>query len=144
MTRSFACGWAIALFYLTTDPGYAQQTRQGNYWLGVGLGKSQFPSGMIALGYEFVNKPTLLIARYTVNRELFSKKALGMIAQEFALLYGIRTGKFRFSTGISNVWGTSRGTYLGPIDKPFISNKKNGSYGKEDRPDSCLCDKFFL
>ncbi|SFF31252.1 hypothetical protein [Spirosoma endophyticum] len=79
MMRLFAC--AVALLYLTTTPGYAQQTRPGNYWLGVGLGKSQFPSGMIALGYEFANKPSLLTARYTDNRELFSKNAPGIIAQ---------------------------------------------------------------
>lgn len=120
MTKSFAFFWALALLLLTTTVSYAQKANQHKYWLGVGLGKSQYPSGMIALGYEFINKPTLLIARYTDNRELNSKNAPGIIAQEFALMYGVRTGKFRFSTGVSNVWGRNRGTYLGPIDEPFL------------------------
>ncbi|MBC3794661.1 hypothetical protein [Spirosoma utsteinense] len=120
MTKSFAFFWALALLFLTTTVSYAQKADQHKYWLGVGLGKSQYHSGMLALGYEFVNKPTLLIARYTDNRELNSKNAPSIIAQEFALLYGIKTGKFRFSTGVSNVWGRNRGKYLSVIGEPFL------------------------
>ncbi|MBC3789225.1 hypothetical protein [Spirosoma utsteinense] len=120
MTKSFAFFWALALLFLTTTVSYAQKADQHKYWLGVGLGKSQYHSGMLALGYEFVNKPTLLIARYTDNRELNSKNAPSIIAQEFALLYGIKTGKFRFSTGVSNVWGRNWGKYLSVIGEPFL------------------------
>lgn len=120
MTKPFAFHWTLVLLYLTTTSGYSQKSNLDNYWLGVGLGKSQFPSGMIALGYEFTNKPTLLIARYTDNRELFSNNAPSIMAQEMALLYGIKTGKFRFSTGISNVWGRNRGKYLSVIGDPLL------------------------
>jgi hypothetical protein len=120
MTKSFASFWALALLFLTTTVGYSQKANQNNYWFGVGLGKSQFPSGMIAFGYEFTNKPTLLIARYTDNRELFSDNAPSIMAQEIALLYGVKTGKFRFSTGVSNIWGRNRGKYLSAIGEVFL------------------------
>lgn len=120
MTKSFACYWALSLLCVTTTIGYAQRTDRNNYWLGVGLGKGQYHSGMIALGYEFSNTPTLLIARYTDNRELFSANDPSIMAQEIALMYGIETGKFRFSTGVSNVWGRNRGKYLSAISDPFL------------------------
>ncbi|QDK81393.1 hypothetical protein EXU85_23400 [Spirosoma sp. KCTC 42546] len=120
MTKTFAFFWALALLFLTTTIGYSQKANQNNYWLGVGLGKSQYYSGMIALGYEFINRPTILITRYTDNRELFSNNAPGIMAQEIALMYGLKTGKFRFSTGISNVWGINRGKYLSAIGDPIL------------------------
>ncbi|MBD2751296.1 hypothetical protein [Spirosoma validum] len=43
------------------------------------------------------------------------------MAQEFALMYGIKTGKFRLSTGVSNVWGRKRGKYLSAIGAPLFS-----------------------
>ena len=121
MKKTFAFYGSLALLCLTTTIGYSQKASLGNYWLGVGLGKSQLPSGMIALGYEFSTKPTVLTARYTDNRELFPDYTPTIINQEIALLYGIKTGKFRFSTGISNVWGRNRGKYLFTDPKPFIS-----------------------
>lgn len=126
MKRFFFLSWAIIFIGLANTIGYSQQAdqpNQPNYWLGIGIGKSQFPSGMIALGYEFATKPTLLVARYTDNRELFPDYTPSVIIQEFALLYGVKAGKFRLSTGISNVWGRNRGQYLFTNPDPFISGQ---------------------
>lgn len=120
MTKSFAFFLALVFLLLTKTISHAQKTHQNNYWLGVGLGKSQFPSGMVALGYEFTNKPTILIARYTDNRELFSDNRPGILGKEIAILYGLKAGKFRLSTGISSVWGTNRGKYLSTIGDPLL------------------------
>ncbi|UHG89596.1 hypothetical protein [Spirosoma oryzicola] len=120
MRKSFTFCRATMLICLTASISYSQKSDSTNYWLGVGLGVSQFPSGMMALGYEFADKPTLLIARYTDNRELFSDNRPGIMAQEMALLYGIKAGKFRFSTGVSTVWGVNRGKYLSTIGDPIL------------------------
>lgn len=120
MIKSFTFNWALTFICLTTSVGYAQKANSANYWLGVGVGLSQFPSGMIALGYEFIDKPTLLIARYTDNRELFSDDRPGIMGKEMALLYGIRAGKFCFSTGLSSVWGINRGKFVSTIGDPLL------------------------
>lgn len=125
MKKFFFLGWAIIFIGLANTIGYSQQAdqpNQPNYWLGMGIGKSQLPSGMIALGYEFATKPTLLVVRYTDNRELFPAYSPGLLTQEVALLYGLKAGKFRFSTGISNVWGFNRGKYLYTDPKPFLGS----------------------
>ncbi|RYE19821.1 MAG: hypothetical protein EOP45_12025 [Sphingobacteriaceae bacterium] len=121
MTKHFALCGAIALLCLTTTIGYSQKADRNNYWFGVGLGKSQFPSGMIALGYEFVNKPTLVTARYTFNGQILSNNVPGIMVSEFGLLYGLKSGKFRFSTGLSGVWGINRGKYLSSDPDPLIN-----------------------
>ncbi len=121
MKKLFFLGWAIIFIGLASTIGYAQQSEQQKYWLSIGLGKTQFPSGMIAVGYEFANKPTVLTARYTDNRELFPDYSPSIMNQEVALLYGLKAGKFRFSTGISNVWGHNRGQYLFTDPKPFLN-----------------------
>jgi hypothetical protein len=99
---------------------YCQNIFDHKYWLGLGIGKSQFPSGMMALGYEFINKPTLVTARYTFNGEIFSDNVPGIMVSEFGLLYGLKSGKFRFSTGLSGVWGINRGKYFGSYPDPLI------------------------
>ncbi|RZK27438.1 MAG: hypothetical protein EOO61_23465 [Hymenobacter sp.] len=121
MKKLFFLCWAVLVISLANTVGYAQQSQQQKYWFSVGLGKTQFPSGMIAIGYEFVNKPTVLTARYTDSRELFPDYSPSIMTQEIALLYGLRAGKFRFSTGISNVWGRDRGQYLFTDSKPFLN-----------------------
>lgn len=107
---------------LTSHFTFAQKDHKNNYWLGMGLGleATQLPSGMVALGYEFTSRPTLLIARYTDNREILSDNQPSIKVREMALLHGIRTGKFRFSTGVSGVWGTSRGKYLRSDPDPLF------------------------
>ncbi|RYE21198.1 MAG: hypothetical protein EOP45_09900 [Sphingobacteriaceae bacterium] len=108
------------VFVLISHFSFAQRDHKNNYWLGVGLGKSQFPSGMMALGYEFSNRPTLIVARYTANSEILPDIRPAIRVDEFALLYGIRTGKFRFSTGLSGVWGRNRGQFLWADPDPLI------------------------
>ncbi|WP_461139154.1 hypothetical protein [Spirosoma pomorum] len=112
--------WVALLGFLGTNTTHAQSFYKNNYWLGVGLGKSQFPSGMMALGYEFANKPTQLIARYVVNGEIFSDRQPGTSVNELGLLYGLRVNKFRFSAGLSGVWGTNRGMFLFADPDPLI------------------------
>lgn len=124
MIKFFTFNCAITLICLTVSIGYAQKSNLDNYWLGVGLGKSQFPSGMIALGYEFNNKPTLVTARYTFNGEILSENLPGIKVSELGLLYGLRTGKFRFSAGLSGVWGTDRGKYLRSDPDPLINGSQ--------------------
>lgn len=111
---------ATAFILLTATVSYSQKFYQNNYWLGVGAGKSQYPSGMMALGYEFTNKPTLIIARYVANGEVFSDTWPGINVSETGLLYGFKTGKFRFSSGLSYVWGRNRGRFLGVDPDPLL------------------------
>ncbi len=112
------------LLFLTPHASHAQKFYEkfykNNYWLGLGLGKSQFPSGMAALGYEFTSRPTLIVVRYVANGELFSDRRPGISVSELGLLYGVRTGKFRFSTGLSGVWGTNRGQFLQADPDPLF------------------------
>ncbi|MCY7352721.1 MAG: hypothetical protein LH606_19025 [Cytophagaceae bacterium] len=110
----FCCTWMIVL--LIANSAYSQN----QYWLSGGLGKSQFPSGMVALGYEFSNRPTLLIARYSANGQVFSADQPGIKVNELGLLYGLKVGNFRFSTGLSGVWGTNRGKYLYSDPDPLM------------------------
>lgn len=124
MIKSFTFSWAIVLICLTAGVSYAQKSNPDNYWIGIGFGKSQFPSGMVALGYEFNNKPTLVIARYTFNGEILSTNLPGIKVSELGLLYGLKTGKFRFSTGLSGVWGTNRGRYLKSDPDPLINGSQ--------------------
>lgn len=113
--------WA---FFFVSHQTYAQDSGKNKYWLGLGIGKSQFPSGMVALGYELESKPTLVIARYTFNGEILSDNLPGIKVSEFGLLYGLKTGKFSFSTGISGVWGTDRGDYIGVDPDPLIDGSR--------------------
>lgn len=98
---------------------FAQTFYHGKYWVSAGLGAAPMPSGMLALGYEFVNRPTLAILRYTDSRQLLSNDLPGVKVKEIGLLYGIKTGKFRFSTGLSGVWGINRGKYLSSDPDPL-------------------------
>ncbi|MFD2572100.1 hypothetical protein ACFSUS_15755 [Spirosoma soli] len=120
MLKYFTSCCVAVLVLLTASVAYSQKFYQNNYWLGVGLGKSQFPSGMMALGYEFTNKPTLLVARYVANGQVFSDIRPGISVNELGLLYGVKAGKFRFSTGLSGVWGVNRGKYLYSDPDPLI------------------------
>lgn len=121
MNKPFAL--ASAIFLLLTVYGnavYSQNTSKGNAWLSGGIGKSYLPSGMLAAGYEFSNKPTLLIARYILNTELLSDRQPGLRLSEASLLYGLKTGKFRFSTGLSGLWGVDRGQLIRVDPDPLI------------------------
>ena len=115
----------VVLFLgLVSHPTLAQTKprlyHKNNYWLGLGLGATHLPSAMGALGYEFTDRPTLIIARYVNNQQVFSDNVPGVKIKEAALLYGVRTGKFRFSTGLSGVWGVKRGKYLSSDPDPLI------------------------
>ncbi|MFD2569184.1 hypothetical protein ACFSUS_00980 [Spirosoma soli] len=116
---TFVSAWALVL--LVANGAYCQDVFNHKYWLGLGIGKSQFPSGMVALGYEFNNSPTLVTARYTFNGEVLPDNVPAIAIHEFGLLYGLKTGKFRFSTGVSGVWGTNRGKYLSSDPDPLIN-----------------------
>jgi len=91
---------------------FGQAAAQDSYWLSGGLGKSHLPSLMIAMGYEPKSSPTVLIARYSVNAEFMQAVEPGLKVSELGLLYGLRTGTFRFAAGLSRVWGNDRGKYL--------------------------------
>ena len=112
--------YAWVLIFLMANVAYSQDFSTDNYWLSGGIGKSELPSGMVALGYEFSSKPTLLIARHIVNTEIFSANQPSIKVSELGLLYGLKIGKFRLSTGLSSIWGTNRGKYLYTDPDPLI------------------------
>ncbi|WP_040005764.1 hypothetical protein [Fibrisoma limi] len=91
---------------------HGQAASRDMYWLSGGLGKSHLPSLMIAMGYEPKSRPTVLVARYSVNAEILQAVEPGLKVSEIGLLYGLRTGKFRLAAGLSRVWGNDRGKYL--------------------------------
>ncbi len=118
----FCCTSTLTL--LTANVACSQKLPQDTYWLSGGVGKSHLPSAMAALGYEFSNKPTLLIARYSVNAEIMQAVEPGLKVSELGILYGLRVGKFRFSTGLSSVWGNDRGKYLYTDPDPLWGSGK--------------------
>lgn len=124
MAQSFLLSLVSIFLGLIYYPTLAQKKPQlyhkNNYWLGLGLGATHLPSGMGALGYEFTDRPTLITARYVDNRQVFSDNIPGVKIKEAALMYGIRTGKFRFSAGLSGVWGVKRGKYLFSDPDPLL------------------------
>ncbi|WP_077924195.1 hypothetical protein [Spirosoma sp. 209] len=121
MNRNYTIGGALIVFLLLANAGYSQQFYDNRYWLGLGAGRtSQFPSGMMALGYEFAHKPTQLVARYVLNSEVLSDAQPAIRVNEIGMLYGVRAGKFRFSTGLSGVWGTNRGKFLQSDPDPLL------------------------
>lgn len=121
MAKLFFLCCFFLLFILRSESSFAQENHKHNYWLSVGLGKTQFPSAMIAFGYESRNKPILITARHTFNGEILSDNLPGIKVSDFGLLYGIRTGKFSFSTGLSGVWGTDRGKFIKSDPDPLIN-----------------------
>lgn len=98
----------------------AQGTNQSKFWLSGGLGKSQFIHGMIAAGYEPRNRNSILISRYSVTGELISYVDPGLKTSELGLLYGLKSGKFTFSAGLSTIWGRFRGKYLRTSPTPLF------------------------
>ena len=122
MDRFFFAATLLLVLILTSHLSFAQKDHKNNYWLGMSLGleATQLPSGMVALGYEFTDRPNLLVARYTDNREILSDNQPSIKVREMGVLYGVRTGKFRFSTGLSGVWGIKRGTYLYTDSDPLF------------------------
>ena len=120
MLKYFTFCFPLVLVLLATDASYSQSFSQNKYWVSGGAGKSHLPSGMVALGYEFADRPTLFVARYSLNTEVFSPSQPNINVSELGLLYGLRAGKFRFSTGLSSVWGTKRGKYLYSDPDPLI------------------------
>lgn len=121
MLNRFTFSFAWTLIALLANVAYSQNLPQiKHWWFSAGVGKSQFPSGMVALGYEFNNTPTQLIARYLANQQIFSDIRPGIKVNELALLYGLSVGKFRFSTGLSTVWGVNRGKFWYSDPDPLI------------------------
>lgn len=119
MTRFSIITWTLIGSLCILNTAYAQSTSKGNAWLSGGLGKSYAPSAMLAAGYEFPHKPTLITARYIINTELLSDKQPNMMLSEASLLYGLKIGKFRFSTGLSGLWGVNRGQLLSVDPDPL-------------------------
>lgn len=120
MLKYLTLCFTLILVFLMVDVAYSQGFSQDRYWFNGGLGKSHLPSGMLAFGYELDSRPTLLVARYVLNTEVFSPDQPNVKVSELGLLYGLRVGKFRFSTGLSGVWGTNRGKYLYSDPDPLI------------------------
>lgn len=119
MNRFFFSSSLLLVFVLVSNLSVAQNSLKGSYWVSAGLGAAPIPSAMIAVGYEFADRPTLAVLRYVDNRQLLSDNLPGIKVKEIGLLYGIKTGKFRFSTGLSGVWGVNRGKYLSSDPDPL-------------------------
>ena len=100
----------------------AQGVDQSKFWLSGGLGKTRFISGMIAAGYEPGNRNSIIISRYSVDGELIPALNPGLKTSELGLLYGLKSGKFSFSAGLSTVWGRFRGKYLYSDPDPLMGS----------------------
>ena len=100
----------------------AQSVDQSKFWLSGGLGKARFISGMIAAGYGPRNRNSIIISRYTVDAELIPALNPGLKTSELGLLYGLKSGKFSFSAGLSTVWGRFRGNYLYTDPDPLMGS----------------------
>lgn len=122
MKKRLAYYTCLLLFLLSSNITYAQVTLSDKFWLSGGVGRTQFPSAMIAAGYEPTNRQTVLIARFSVNGELLPNVGPGIKVSEIGLLYGIKVRSFRFSTGLSNVWGNNRGKYLYTDPDPLMGS----------------------
>lgn len=113
-----------ALFssFISVRNGYAQQKPKEYFWASAGIGTGTLGNLTLALGYEFKNKPTLLTARYAYNLEIYTNENVRPLhkVNDLGLLYGYKVGKFRFSTGLSGVWGVTRGKYLFEDTDPLI------------------------
>jgi hypothetical protein len=102
--------------------GQIQPDPPAIYWVSAGAGWTQFPSVMGAVGYEFKGTNKLLIARVTRSGEILGPADPSLKANELGLLYGLRFGKFRFSAGVSSVWGNNRGRYLYTDPDPLMGS----------------------
>jgi hypothetical protein len=110
--------WIFALG--TSFSTQAQNTEHSKFWVSGGLGKANFLSAMVAGGYEPYNRNSVVIGRYSVSGELIPNVEPGIRVVELGLLYGIKAGNFRFSAGLSNVWGNYRGQYLYTDPDPLM------------------------
>jgi hypothetical protein len=118
-------------FFFIAKNAQAQSSivnKQHNYWLSLGLGKAEFPSAMVALGFEPKHKSAIITARYSVSGEIAQPVEPGIKINELGVLYGIKLGKFRFSTGLSTVWGNERGVYLYTDPDPLWGTGANYQY----------------
>lgn len=118
-THTFPALFLLLAISLTSR---AQSTENTKFWLSGGLGKARFISGMVAAGYEPKNRNSIIISRYTVDAELIPALNPGLKTSELGLLYGLKSGKFRFSAGLSTVWGRFRGNYLYTDPDPLIGS----------------------
>ncbi len=117
----------LSFFLIITVSGLTTKvTAQGKtpekYWLSVGAGSGKLANLTVALAYELRNKPTLLTARYAYNMEIFTDQDVSPLntVNDAGLLYGYKAGKFRFSAGLSYVFGTSRGKFLQQVEDPLM------------------------
>ena len=99
---------------------YGQTAEKPTFWLGAGLGKTQYISGMVAAGFEPRNTNRVLTARYSVAGELLPDYAPGIKMSEVSLLYGVRLWDLRLSAGLGTVWGVERGRYLASDPDPLV------------------------
>lgn len=106
----------------TAFTSQAQHVDQPKFWLSGGLGKSEFIHGMVAAGYEPKNRRSIIVSRYSVTGELIPTLSPGLKTSELGLLYGLKSGKFSFSAGLSTVWGRFRGKYLYTDPDPLIGS----------------------
>lgn len=122
MRKRLASYSFFLLLLFGSHVAHTQGVHSDKFWLSGGVGRTQFPSAMIAAGYEPTNRQTALIARFSVNGELLPNVGPGIKVSEIGLLYGIKVRSFRFSTGLSNVWGNNRGKYLYTDPDPLLGS----------------------
>ncbi len=122
MTKRLLFLSALLAFFSLTKTVSAQEKTPEKYWLSVGAGSGKLANATIAFAYELRNKPTLITARYAYNMEIFTDQDVTPLntVNDAGLLYGYKAGKFRFSAGLSYVFGTSRGKFLQQIEDPLM------------------------
>ncbi|MDR6197713.1 hypothetical protein [Siphonobacter sp. SORGH_AS_0500] len=95
------------------------------FWGSAGIGTGTLGNLSLALAYEFKNKPALITTRYAYNLEIYNDESVTPLqnVNDLGVLYGYKVGKFRFSTGLSRVWGVKRGKFLREDSEPFLYGK---------------------
>lgn len=126
-----SCFTILSLIWsLDTRAQNGSSIQQANYWLSIGGGKTEFPSVMLAVGVEPENKLRVLTARYSLSGELYPAVQPTVKVHELGVLYGVRLGKFRLSTGLSALWGNNRGAYLYTDPDPLFGGGATYEYLK--------------
>lgn len=77
---------------------------------------------MLATGFEPKNSKAVFIGRYSLMGELSPPAEPGIKESELGVLYGYKIGEFRFSAGLSRVWGRYRGSYLYTDPDPLFGS----------------------
>lgn len=116
----------VLIFGLTLVVTYsqAQHTASTRFWISPGIGRTTYPSIMLALAVEPANTKSTILGRFSLNGELIMHDTPGIRTGEWGLLYGRKLNNVLFSAGVAYLSGVSRGKYLYTDPNPYLSTGK--------------------